>query len=50
MGNQVCQQIHRGNDEYYSKILGNLPAGDLDRFLKTFETIAGSMTRLNRGQ
>lgn len=47
-GNQVCQQIHRGNDNYYSEILGEIPAGDLELFLNTFETIARRMTKLNR--
>ena len=47
-GISVCRQINNGNDEYYSKILGTIPADDLAVFLRTFENIARQMGELNR--
>ncbi len=47
-GINVCQQINNGNDDYYLKALGAIPAGDLDVFLRTFETMISHMSKLNR--
>jgi len=47
-GINVCQQINNGNDDYYLKALGSIPAGDLDVFLRTFETMISHMSKLNR--
>ena len=46
-GINVCQQINHGNDDYYSKALGEIPTDDLDLFLRTFENIVAQMSRLN---
>jgi len=47
-GINVCQQINNGNDDYYSKALGAIPADDLAAFLRTFENMVSQMSKLNR--
>ena len=47
-GINVCQQINNGNDDYYSKALGAIPAADLALFLRTFEIMVSHMSKLNR--
>ena len=47
-GLTVCQQINNGNDDYYSKALGAIPAENLAAFLRTFENMVSHMSKLNR--
>jgi DNA-binding MarR family transcriptional regulator len=47
-GINVCQQINNGNDDYYSKALGAIPADDLAVFLRSFENMVSVMSKLNR--
>ena len=47
-GINVCQQINNGNDDYYSKALGAIPADDLAVFLRTFDNIVTQMSKLNK--
>lgn len=48
-GTQVCRQINEGNDDYYHKALGAIPAGDLPVFLRSFEVLSSRMGEMNRG-
>ncbi len=47
-GINVCKQINTGNDEYYSKAFGEIPADDLTVFLRTFEAMVSHMSKLNK--
>ena len=47
-GINVCHQINNGNDDYYSKALGAIPADDLAVFLSSFENMVSHMHKLNR--
>jgi len=46
-GINVCQQINNGNDDYYSKAMGTIPADDLAVFLRSFENMVSHMSQLN---
>lgn len=48
-GTQVCRQINEGNTDYYYKALQSIPAGDLTVFLRSFDTLASAMGKMNRG-
>ena len=48
-GTQVCRQINEGNDDYYHKALQAIPAGDLIVFLRSFEAIVSTMSKMNLG-
>jgi DNA-binding MarR family transcriptional regulator len=47
-GINACQQINNGNDDYYSKALGTIPADNLAVFLRTFENMVSVMSKLNK--
>ena len=47
-GINICHQINNGNDDYYSKALGAIPAADLAVFLRSFENIVSHMRKFNR--
>ncbi len=47
-GRNVCEQINDGNDAYYDKLLNILPKTELEIFLKSFETIAFNMEKINK--
>jgi DNA-binding MarR family transcriptional regulator len=47
-GKERCQTINTGNDLYFSQVLSALPENIREPFLIGFETLANSMTLLNK--
>jgi len=47
-GRRISRQINDGNNDYYAKVLQEIPTDDLDVFLRTFQEIVSKMSKMNR--